>query len=330
MRERDRRNQRRQNNGPGPPNKSYPPGTIQYRLQHAVDESAAVPLHPSSYQFETPDSSLRLELFTELHTHGFKNGIFAQTTIDTSPEETLKLLLDSPALTEVEKNNVLRFREEYLDGMGEENICGYILSLHRLLKMFRRDAFLRNVISEIPATEVTVRREDKLPTILRIDEFGEVTFVGIGDMSIPKAFEGYMREWRVSHDVPPCETGCDIEGSTEPTQTPRSPQTGKSIEALQRMGIRVGGFGSEPATPEVINGNGGAHINVGGPVTVIEGAGSGNGETPTGNGALQPVDLTIEKDTEDGDEALRLNQFSQLDKEDEAFVDRESDSDYQD
>ncbi|CAG8974869.1 hypothetical protein HYALB_00000484 [Hymenoscyphus albidus] len=327
MRERDHRNHRRQNNGPGPPNKTYPPGTIQYRLQHAVDESAAIRLNPSTYQFETPDSSLRLELFTELHTHGFKNGVFAQITIDTSPEDTLQLLLDSPALTEGEKSKVLRFKEEYEDGMGEGNICEYILSLDRFLKMLRRDAFLRNVISEIPATEITVRREEKLPTILRIDEFGEVTFVGIGDVSIPKAFEGYMRQWRVTHDVPPCEPRGEMEGSMEPPQTP---QTGKSIEALQRMGIRVGGFGNETATPEGMNGNGEAHIDVGGPVDGDGGAGSGNGEMQTGNGNIQTVDLTTEKDAEDGDEALRLDQLDQLDKEDEAYVDRESDSDYED
>lgn len=246
MRERDRRNLTRVKLQAQ--HKSYPPGTIQHKLQRANDETAADPPNPSEYVFETPESSLQLELYTELHTHNFRGGVFSdQVAIDTPPLETFQLL-ESPLLSQHEKFFVQEFKRAYQRGMGTDNIFHYIMSLDNFLKMLRRDAVARGVLSELPSTEIMIRSEGKLPTIMRISaanppitggyewqKDGEITFLGIGDMRIPAAFEGYRKDWRVKNNLPPCPPSPARVERLDTESEDESPQRGKSLEILNEF-----------------------------------------------------------------------------------------------
>lgn len=131
--------------------------------------------------------------------------------------------------------------------MGEDNIFSYIMALDALLKMLRRDAVARNVLSELPATEITIRREGKLPTIMRISAEsppvkegdamrpgGEITFIGIGDTSIRDAFEEYRKDWRVQHNVPlPPRSPPRLEPPASDSES--ETQQGKSLEVLNEF-----------------------------------------------------------------------------------------------
>lgn len=264
MRERDRH--RRIQVQLEPPRKNYPQGTLQHRLQRATDETAAKLPNGIEHAFETPESSLQLELFEALHTHNFRGGVFSsQVAIDNPPLTTFKLL-ESPLLDQYEKFFVQEWKCQYQRGMREDNIYEYIMALDAFLKskfcncmasyvsllmsnkVLRRDAVIRGMLSELPSTEITIQSEGKPPTVMTIsaenppfiegykgDQGGEIWFIGIGDESIPEAFEEYRQKWRVDHNIQKSPSPAGTERLNPESENESYSQESKSLGELNEI-----------------------------------------------------------------------------------------------